>query len=148
MSFCLSLYPDSTHSSWNIEVELFLDVVVASKGRVLFSIPLLHSEEFQLSLTPGQSRKSFVLQVNQVKSALVCYVSYHPLFFNSEVISHYNTVYMMMINNVHFKSVSLWWPFGHGEQPLYDLKMEINLEGGETFNAQRKVTYFTVLLIL
>ncbi|KAG1950792.1 beta-mannosidase [Pimephales promelas] len=100
---------DSTHSSWNVEVELFFDVVVASKGRVLLSIPLLHSEEFQLSLTPGQSRKSFVLQVNQ--------------------------------------SVSLWWPFGHGEQPLYDLKMEINLEGGETFNAQRKIAFRTVDLI-
>ncbi|CAM4727260.1 unnamed protein product [Leuciscus chuanchicus] len=100
---------DSAHSSWNVEVELFFDVVVASKGLVLLSIPLLHSEEFQLSLTPGQSRKSFVFQVNQ--------------------------------------SVSLWWPFGHGEQPLYDLKMDINLEGGETFNAQRKVAFRTVELI-
>ncbi|XP_056124977.1 beta-mannosidase isoform X1 [Rhinichthys klamathensis goyatoka] len=100
---------DTAHSSWNVEVELFFDVVVASKGLVLLSIPLLHSEEFQLSLTPGQSRKSFVFQVNQ--------------------------------------SVSLWWPFGHGEQPLYDLKMVINLEGGETFNAQRKVAFRTVELI-
>lgn len=100
---------DSAHSSWNVEVELFFDVVVASKGLVLLSIPLLHSEEFHLSLTPGQSRKSFVFQVNQ--------------------------------------SVSLWWPFGHGEQPLYDLKMNINLEGGETFNAQRKVAFRTVELI-
>ncbi|KAK7148762.1 hypothetical protein R3I93_012947 [Phoxinus phoxinus] len=100
---------DSAHSSWNVDVELFLDVVVASKGLVLLSIPLLHSEEFQLSLSPGQSRKSFVFQVNQ--------------------------------------SVSLWWPFGHGEQPLYDLKMDMNLEGGETFNAQRKVAFRTVELI-
>ncbi|XP_077093434.1 beta-mannosidase isoform X2 [Siphateles boraxobius] len=100
---------DSAHSSWNVEVELFFDVVVASKGLVLLSIPLLISEEFQLSLTPGQSRKSFVFQVNQ--------------------------------------SVSLWWPFGHGEQPRYDLKMDIILEGGETFNAQRKVAFRTVELI-
>ncbi|KAK7140027.1 hypothetical protein R3I94_012593 [Phoxinus phoxinus] len=100
---------DSAHSSWNVDVELFLDVVVASKGLVLLSIPLLHSEEFQLSLTPGQSRKSFVFQVNQ--------------------------------------SVSLWWPFGHGEQPLYDLKMDMNLEGGETLNAQQKVAFRTVELI-
>ncbi|XP_067276974.1 beta-mannosidase isoform X2 [Pseudorasbora parva] len=100
---------DSAHSSWNVEVELFFDVFVASKGLVLLSIPLLHSEEFQLSLTPGQSRKTFVSQVNQ--------------------------------------SVSLWWPFGHGEQPLYDLKIDINLEVGETFNAERQVAFRTVELI-
>ncbi|XP_051772539.1 beta-mannosidase isoform X3 [Ctenopharyngodon idella] len=100
---------DSGNSSWNVEVELFFDVVVASKALVLMSIPLLHSEEFHLSLTPGQSRKSFVLQINQ--------------------------------------SVSLWWPFGHGEQPLYELEIQINMEGGETFNAQRKVAFRTVELI-
>lgn len=32
-----------------------------------------------------------------------------------------------------------WWPFGHGDQFLYDLNIEINLEGGETFNAERMV---------
>uniref|UniRef100_A0A8C1XD14 Beta-mannosidase n=1 Tax=Cyprinus carpio TaxID=7962 RepID=A0A8C1XD14_CYPCA len=92
-----SLYPDSKHSSWTVEVELFFDVFVASKGLVHLSIPLLQSEaEFQLSLTPGQS-----------------------------------------------KNVSLWWPFGHGEQFLYYLTIDVSLEGGETFN----VAFRTVELV-
>lgn len=58
---------DSEHSSWTVEVELFFDVFVASKGLVHLSIPLLQSEaEFQLSLTPGQIKTSLVLQLNQV----------------------------------------------------------------------------------
>lgn len=82
-SICLSLYADSGNSSWNVEVELFFDVVVASKALVLMSIPLLHSEEFHLSLTPGQSRKSFVLQINQVRSVHrpSCVISYIPSRF-------------------------------------------------------------------
>lgn len=49
-------------------MELFVDVVVTSKGFVRLSIPLLDTEaDFSLSLTtPGQNRKSFVFQVNQV----------------------------------------------------------------------------------
>ncbi|XP_052427782.1 beta-mannosidase [Carassius gibelio] len=101
---------DSEHSSWNVEVELFFDVFVASKGLVHLSIPLLQSEaEFQLSLTPGQSKKSFVLQISQ--------------------------------------SVTLWWPFGHGDQFLYYLTIDVNLEGGETFNAERLVAFRTVELV-
>lgn len=80
---CLSLYPDSEHSSWNVEVELFFDVFVASKGLVHLSIPLLQSEaEFQLSLTPGQIKKSFVLQLNQVRSGLVCFFMTTLCHFN------------------------------------------------------------------
>uniref|UniRef100_A0A673L7P9 Beta-mannosidase n=1 Tax=Sinocyclocheilus rhinocerous TaxID=307959 RepID=A0A673L7P9_9TELE len=106
LSYTTSPKYDSEHSSWNVEVELFFDVFVASKGLVHLSIPLLQSEaEFQLSLTPGQSKKSFVLQLNQ--------------------------------------SVSLWWPFGHGEQFLYYLTIDVNLEGGETFN----VAFRTVELV-
>ncbi|XP_016127701.1 beta-mannosidase-like [Sinocyclocheilus grahami] len=104
---------DSEHSSWNVEVELFFDIFVASKGLVHLSMPLLQSEaEFQLSLTPGQSKKCFVLQLNQVRS-----------------------------------SVSLWWPFGHGEQTLYDLMIDVNLEDGEAFNAERMVAFRTVELV-
>lgn len=111
-SFATSPKYDTDHSSWNVEVELSFDVVVMSKGFVHLSIPLLDSEEeFQLSLTPGQSRKSFVLQVNQNAS------------------------------------IRFWWPFGHGDQFLYDLNIEINLEGGETFNAQRMVAFRTVELV-
>lgn len=81
--FCGSLYPDSEHSSWTVEVELFFDVFVASKGLVHLSIPLLQSEaEFQLSLTPGQSKKSFVLQLNQVRSGPVCFIMTTPCHFN------------------------------------------------------------------
>uniref|UniRef100_A0A671SD63 Beta-mannosidase n=1 Tax=Sinocyclocheilus anshuiensis TaxID=1608454 RepID=A0A671SD63_9TELE len=97
LSYTTSPKYDSEHSSWNVEVELFFDVFVASKGLVHLSIPLLQSEaEFQLSLTPGQS-----------------------------------------------KNVSLWWPFGHGEQFLYYLTIDVNLEGGETFN----VAFRTVELV-
>ncbi|XP_043111548.1 beta-mannosidase isoform X2 [Puntigrus tetrazona] len=110
LSYTTSPKYDSEHSSWNVEVELFLDVFVASKGLVHLSIPSLQSEaEFQLSLTPGQCKKSFVLQLNQ--------------------------------------SVSLWWPFGHGEQFLYNLTVDVNLEGGETFNADRMVAFRTVELV-
>uniref|UniRef100_A0A8C2L0T4 Beta-mannosidase n=1 Tax=Cyprinus carpio TaxID=7962 RepID=A0A8C2L0T4_CYPCA len=106
LSYTTSPKYDSKHSSWTVEVELFFDVFVASKGLVHLSIPLLQSEaEFQLSLTPGQSKKSFVLQLNQ--------------------------------------SVSLWWPFGHGEQFLYYLTIDVSLEGGETFN----VAFRTVELV-
>uniref|UniRef100_A0A8C1RBB1 beta-mannosidase n=1 Tax=Cyprinus carpio TaxID=7962 RepID=A0A8C1RBB1_CYPCA len=106
LSYTTSPKYDSEHSSWTVEVELFFDVFVASKGLVHLSIPLLQSEaEFQLSLTPGQSKKSFVLQLNQ--------------------------------------SVSLWWPFGHGEQFLYYLTIDVSLEGGETFN----VAFRTVELV-
>uniref|UniRef100_A0A9J7XCE8 beta-mannosidase n=1 Tax=Cyprinus carpio carpio TaxID=630221 RepID=A0A9J7XCE8_CYPCA len=106
LSYTTSPKYDSEHSSWTVEVELFFDVFVASKGLVHLSIPLLQSEaEFQLSLTPGQSEKSFVLQLNQ--------------------------------------SVSLWWPFGHGEQFLYYLTIDVSLEGGETFN----VAFRTVELV-
>uniref|UniRef100_A0A671PDQ8 Beta-mannosidase n=1 Tax=Sinocyclocheilus anshuiensis TaxID=1608454 RepID=A0A671PDQ8_9TELE len=110
LSYTTSPRFDSEHSSWNVEVELFFDIFVASKGLVHLSIPLLQSEaEFQLSLTPGQSKKSFVLQLNQ--------------------------------------SVSLWWPFGHGEQTLYDLTIDVNLEDGEAFNAERMVAFRTVELV-
>uniref|UniRef100_A0A672N033 Beta-mannosidase n=1 Tax=Sinocyclocheilus grahami TaxID=75366 RepID=A0A672N033_SINGR len=55
---------DSEHSSWNVEVELFFDIFVASKGLVHLSMPLLQSEaEFQLSLTPGQKRMVIFLSV-------------------------------------------------------------------------------------
>lgn len=96
LSICLSLYADSAHSSWNVEVELFFDVVEASKALVLLSIPSLHSEEFHLSLTPGQSRKSFIFQVKQVRSVLVCLMMtircpvMYPVFLISEVISQYD----------------------------------------------------------
>ncbi|RXN06765.1 beta-mannosidase isoform X1 [Labeo rohita] len=67
LSYTTSPKYDSKHSSWNVEVELFFDVFVASKGLVYVSMPLLQSEaEFQLSLTPGQSKNSFILQINQV----------------------------------------------------------------------------------
>ncbi|KAI7805656.1 beta-mannosidase isoform X1 [Triplophysa rosa] len=111
-SFTTSPKYDTDHSSWNVEVELFFNVVVLSKGFVRLSIPLLDSEaEFQLSLTPGQSKKTFGLQVNQNAS------------------------------------IMFWWPFGHGDQFLYDLNIEINLEGGETFNAERMVAFRTVELV-
>uniref|UniRef100_A0A671SAV8 Beta-mannosidase n=1 Tax=Sinocyclocheilus anshuiensis TaxID=1608454 RepID=A0A671SAV8_9TELE len=101
LSYTTSPKYDSEHSSWNVEVELFFDVFVASKGLVHLSIPLLQSEaEFQLSLTPGQ-------------------------------------ILVILIN------VSLWWPFGHGEQFLYYLTIDVNLEGGETFN----VAFRTVELV-
>uniref|UniRef100_A0A673J3J8 Beta-mannosidase n=1 Tax=Sinocyclocheilus rhinocerous TaxID=307959 RepID=A0A673J3J8_9TELE len=110
LSYTTSPRFDSEHSSWNVEVELFFDIFVASKGLVQLSIPLLQSEaEFQLSLTPGQSKKSFVLQLNQ--------------------------------------SVSLWCPFGRGEQTLYDLTIDVNLEDGEAFNAERMVAFRTVELV-
>lgn len=80
MPFSLCPCPDTDHSSWNVEVELFFDVVVLSKGFVRLSIPLLDSEaEFQLSLTSGQSRKSFVLHVNQVRC--IC-MTIPPISFN------------------------------------------------------------------
>uniref|UniRef100_A0A673KY65 Beta-mannosidase n=1 Tax=Sinocyclocheilus rhinocerous TaxID=307959 RepID=A0A673KY65_9TELE len=83
LSYTTSPKYDSEHSSWNVEVELFFDVFVASKGLVHLSIPLLQSEaEFQLSLTPGQSKKSFVLQLNQVRSGLVCFILTTPCHFN------------------------------------------------------------------
>ncbi|XP_051945755.1 beta-mannosidase [Xyrauchen texanus] len=111
LSFTTSPKYDSNHASWQVDVELFFDVVVASKGTVHISIPLLLSEaEFQLSLTPGESRKSFVLQVNQSVS------------------------------------VALWWPFGHGEQPLNNLKIAIIL-GGETLHADRWIAFRTVELV-
>nr|XP_055026056.1 beta-mannosidase [Misgurnus anguillicaudatus] len=113
LSFTTSPIYDSEHSSWNVEVELFFDVVVTSKGFVHLSIPLLDTEaDFSLSLTtPGQNIKSFLLQVNQNAS------------------------------------IRFWWPFGHGEQPLYDLKIEINVEGGETLKAHRLIAFRTVELV-
>uniref|UniRef100_A0A672N1W2 beta-mannosidase n=1 Tax=Sinocyclocheilus grahami TaxID=75366 RepID=A0A672N1W2_SINGR len=46
-----------------------------------------------------------------------------------------------------FSSVSLWWPFGHGEQTLYDLMIDVNLEDGEAFNAERMVIFLSVYFI-
>uniref|UniRef100_A0A9J8DJT6 beta-mannosidase n=1 Tax=Cyprinus carpio carpio TaxID=630221 RepID=A0A9J8DJT6_CYPCA len=43
----------------------------------------------------------------------------------------------------HTYFVSLWWPFGHGEQFLYYLTIDVSLEGGETFN----VAFRTVELV-
>lgn len=40
----------------------------------------------------------------------------------------------------------MWWPSGHGGQPLYELEVQIDVEGGETFKAQRKVTSVSVIL--
>uniref|UniRef100_A0A673L2X4 Beta-mannosidase n=1 Tax=Sinocyclocheilus rhinocerous TaxID=307959 RepID=A0A673L2X4_9TELE len=71
--------------------------------------------------------------------------------FNTSRVLSYTTI---LVNNnnldiyddnkcVHFKSVSLWWPFGHGEQFLYYLTIDVNLEGGETFN----VAFRTVELV-
>lgn len=112
LSFTTSPKYDSADSSWSVEVELFFDVVVASKGLVHISIPLLLSEaEFQLSLTPGQRKTFFILQVNQ------------------------------------FQNVSLWWPFGHGDQHLYNLEINVKLDDGETFKAQRMVAFRTVKLV-
>lgn len=36
-------------------------------------------------------------------------------------------------------TVDLWWPFGHGQQPLKDLVIDINMENGETFHAEKLV---------
>uniref|UniRef100_A0A671SDL9 Beta-mannosidase n=1 Tax=Sinocyclocheilus anshuiensis TaxID=1608454 RepID=A0A671SDL9_9TELE len=86
----LSYTTNSEHSSWNVEVELFFDVFVASKVLVNNNLDIYDDNK--------------------------C---------------------------VHFKSVSLWWPFGHGEQFLYYLTIDVNLEGGETFN----VAFRTVELV-
>lgn len=102
---CLSLYPDSEHSSCNVEVEFFVDVFVSSKGLVHLSIPLLQSEaDFQLSLTPGQSKKSFVLQLNQVRSVLVSMISTLPIILTniSKEMSH--TVYQWCFFSSYYYS--------------------------------------------
>ncbi|KAG7334223.1 hypothetical protein KOW79_002630 [Hemibagrus wyckioides] len=44
-------------------------------------------------------------------------------------------------------TVDLWWPFGHGQQALKDLFIDISMEGGEKFHAQRLVGFRTVELI-
>ncbi|XP_066535058.1 beta-mannosidase isoform X2 [Hoplias malabaricus] len=111
-SFVTSPKYDIALSSWTVEVELFFDVVVASKGIVLLSVPQLHSEgKFQLSLVPGKNSTSFVLQISQ---------------------------------NI---TVDLWWPFGHGQQPLKELFINISMEGGEKLHAKRMIAFRTVELV-
>uniref|UniRef100_A0AAR2M639 beta-mannosidase n=1 Tax=Pygocentrus nattereri TaxID=42514 RepID=A0AAR2M639_PYGNA len=108
LSFVPSPKYDTVLSGWTVEVELFFDVAVASKGIVLLSVPQLQSAaKFQLSLMPGQSNASFVLHISQ---------------------------------NV---TVDLWWPFGHGQQPLIKLLIDISIEGGETFH----IAFRTVELV-
>uniref|UniRef100_A0AAR2LMV0 Beta-mannosidase n=1 Tax=Pygocentrus nattereri TaxID=42514 RepID=A0AAR2LMV0_PYGNA len=112
LSFVPSPKYDTVLSGWTVEVELFFDVAVASKGIVLLSVPQLQSAaKFQLSLMPGQSNASFVLHISQ---------------------------------NV---TVDLWWPFGHGQQPLIKLLIDISIEGGETFHAERLIAFRTVELV-
>lgn len=36
-------------------------------------------------------------------------------------------------------TVDLWWPYGYGRQPLKNLLIDINMEGGETIHAERLV---------
>ncbi|XP_030626343.1 beta-mannosidase [Chanos chanos] len=56
---------DSVFSVWNVEVELFFDVTVATEGSVTLSLPEAQSKgEFPVTLSPGQNRKSFLLPVN------------------------------------------------------------------------------------
>ncbi|XP_026879426.2 beta-mannosidase [Electrophorus electricus] len=112
LNFVTSSKYDSLLSCWTVEVELFFDTIVASKGIVQLSVPQLQSEaKFQLSLSPGQSNTSFLLQINQ------------------------NT------------SVDLWWPFGHGQQPLKELFINISMVGGEAFHAKRMIAFRTVELV-
>uniref|UniRef100_A0AAR2KN47 Beta-mannosidase n=1 Tax=Pygocentrus nattereri TaxID=42514 RepID=A0AAR2KN47_PYGNA len=44
-------------------------------------------------------------------------------------------------------TVDLWWPFGHGQQPLIKLLIDISIEGGETFHAERLIAFRTVELV-
>uniref|UniRef100_A0A3B1KAL9 Beta-mannosidase n=1 Tax=Astyanax mexicanus TaxID=7994 RepID=A0A3B1KAL9_ASTMX len=103
---------DAGLSCWTVEVDVYFDVVTASKGIVLLSVPQLKSQaKFQLSLVPGQSNLSYVLQINQ---------------------------------NV---SVDLWWPFGHGKQPLFDMIINITMDNGEKFITEKLIAFRTVELV-
>ncbi|KAI5108220.1 beta-mannosidase precursor, partial [Silurus meridionalis] len=65
-----------------------------------------------------------------------------PLFLTPE---QSNTSVLLQINqNV---TVDLWWPFGHGQQPLNDLLIDIKMESGELFHAERLVGFRTVELV-
>lgn len=56
-----------------------------------------------------------------------------------------NASFLLQINqNV---SVDLWWPFGHGKQPLMDLLVNITMESGETFNTEKLIAFRTVELV-
>lgn len=49
-------------------MELFFDVTLASKGVIWLSIPQLQSEaKYPISLVPGLSNTSLILQINQVR---------------------------------------------------------------------------------
>ncbi|XP_076830556.1 beta-mannosidase [Brachyhypopomus gauderio] len=112
LNFITSPKFDSLLSCWTVEVELFIDTAVASEGIVHLSVPQLQSEaKFQLSLSPGQSNTSFLLQFNQ---------------------------------NV---TVDMWWPFGHGQQPLKELFINISMMGGEAFHVKRMIAFRTVELV-
>ncbi|XP_062852081.1 beta-mannosidase isoform X2 [Trichomycterus rosablanca] len=112
ISFSTSPKYDAVHSCWTVKVELFFDVTLASKGVVRLSIPKLQSEaKFSISLVPGLSNTSLILQINQ---------------------------------NV---TVDLWWPFGHGQQPLKQLLIDVTMDSGEKFQADRLIGFRTVELV-
>ncbi|XP_053476857.1 beta-mannosidase [Ictalurus furcatus] len=65
-----------------------------------------------------------------------------PLFLRPE---RSNTSVLLQINQS--VTVDLWWPFGHGQQPLKYLLIDINMEGGETFHAEKLIGFRTVELV-
>ncbi|KAB5581887.1 hypothetical protein PHYPO_G00180740 [Pangasianodon hypophthalmus] len=65
-----------------------------------------------------------------------------PLFLTPE---QSNTSVLLQINQS--VTVDLWWPFGHGQQPLKDLLIDIIMDSGETFHAERLVGFRTVELV-
>ncbi|XP_047010242.2 beta-mannosidase isoform X2 [Ictalurus punctatus] len=65
-----------------------------------------------------------------------------PLFLRPE---RSNTSVLLQINQS--VTVDLWWPFGHGQQPLKYVLIDINMESGETFHAEKLIGFRTVELV-
>ncbi|KAM9477855.1 beta-mannosidase isoform 2-T2 [Clarias gariepinus] len=66
-------------------------------------------------------------------------------FFLSLAHEQSNTSVLFQINQS--VTVDLWWPYGYGRQPLKNLLIDINMEGGETIHAERLVGFRTVELV-
>ncbi|XP_028251213.1 beta-mannosidase [Parambassis ranga] len=71
------LYNDSS-SEWRLQVDLLLDAVQTTNGRVTLSVPELNSEQsFQTDFLPGRSKRSFTLHINTSSQVKVWWPSGH-----------------------------------------------------------------------
>ncbi|XP_063039646.1 beta-mannosidase [Engraulis encrasicolus] len=102
---------DSSLSRWNVEVELFFDVVETTNGAFTLVLPELKVyQEFHLSMKPGQTRETLSLQIPSNVSVDMWWPNGHgnqtqyPLFMEgrteSQVTFHIST-------KVAFRTVEL-----------------------------------------